>query len=259
MFKSLDARILGSLRNSESEVLKFIENNKKKVLKMTVQELSQNTYVSTATIIRLCKKIELSGFSELKYKIREEIEKQDASIKEISSLGKISKSSLYDIQQSYNLISTEDVNKIVDLLLQDRNIHFFGKGLTSTALKYVSKHLLTCNRLNICYEDTHIAYLAAEVMSEKDVLFVGSLSGKTPQIIKMVRIAKSKGATVVAVTNIDNNIISEMADINLKVYVNESIDSTFDMKSRVSILFVFNIIVNMYVEKRKSLQGKHLD
>ena len=250
MIKSLNTDILNTLSNSEIEVLKYIEKNKKEVLNMSVQELSKSIFISTATIIRLCKKIGLSGFSELKYKIREELNSEEVQLKEVSSIGKIGDNLMYETQQSYNLISEDDVDKVVELLLLDRNIHFFGKGLTSTALQYISKYLLTCNRLNICYEDTHIAYLAAEAMSEKDVLFVASLSGKTHQIIKMIQIAKSKGATIIAITNINNNSISEIADINFRVYTNETNNLPYDMKSRIPVLFVLNIIVNKYVEKR---------
>lgn len=250
MIKGLNSDILNSLSNSEIEVLKYIEKNKRKVLDMSVQELSKNTFISTATIIRLCKKIGLSGFAELKYKIREELKHEKIEVKELSSLEKVKDIYLYEIKQTSSLISEEDVDKVVDLLLENRNVHFFGKGLTSTALQYISKYLLTCNRLNICYEDTHIAYLAAEAMTEKDVLFVASLSGRTHQVLKMLQIAKSKGAKIIAITNIDNNEISEIADINFRVYVNEDSKFPYDMKSRIPVLFILHVIINRFVERR---------
>lgn len=252
MIKSLNSNILSNLSSSEIEVLKYIDNNKEEVLGMSIQELSKKIFISTATIMRLCKKMNLSGFSELKYQIREKNKSEIIEKREINSLKEILDKTLLEVRQAYNLIYEENINDVVDLLLQDNNIHFFAKGLTNIALQYISKQLLTCNRMNICYEDTHIAYLAADRMSEKDVLFVASLSGETKQIIKMMQIAKSKGASIIAVTNMDNSTISKLADINFYVHSEDDNQSLYDMKSRLPILFILNVIVRYYVEKKKT-------
>lgn len=255
MFKIVNTDILTKLSSSEIDVLKYIDNNKKIVLGMSIQELSKETYISTATIMRLCKKMGLSGFSELKYRIRERINLEKNNSIERTSLNKIIDNTMFELIQSSNLIDKNSIEKVVELLLSNKNIHFFGKGLTSTAFKYISKQLLTCNRLNICYEDTHIAYLAAERMTKNDVLFVASLSGKTKQIVNMVQIAKSKGATIIALTNIDSNIIAELADINFYVYAQDDEESEYDMKSRMPILLILNIIVRYYVEYQKDIKN----
>lgn len=251
MFKLIDTNILTTLSSSEIDVLKYIDSNKKVVLDCSIQELSKQTFISTATIMRLCKKMGLTGFSELKYILREKIKEENINVNGKTSLSKIIDKTMFEITQSSNLINKDNIESVVELLLSNKNIHFFAKGLTSTAFKYVSKHLLTCNRLNICYEDTHIAYLAAERMTKDDVLFVASLSGTTKQIIKMVQIAKSRGATIVAITNIENNIIAELADINFYVYIDSDDKCQYDMKSRMPVLFILNVIVKYYVECQK--------
>lgn len=254
MIKSLNTDILNSLSSSEIEVLKYIDNNKEEVLGMSIQELSKKIFISTATIMRLCKKLNLSGFSELKYHIREKKKSEILQSRESTSLKEILDKTLLEVRQAYNLIYEKNINEAVNLLLEDKNIHFFAKGLTNSAFQYISKQLLTCNRMNICYEDTHIAYLAADRMSEKDALFVASLSGETRQVIKMVQIAKSKGATIIAITSMDNSIISKLADINFYVYSEEDSKNPYDMKSRLPILFILNVIVRYYVERKKELK-----
>ena len=55
MIHNIDTKTIQSLTSNEDDVLQYIFSNKDKVSKMNITELAQNTYVSTATILRLCK------------------------------------------------------------------------------------------------------------------------------------------------------------------------------------------------------------
>lgn len=55
------------LTRAEHRVLVFIAEHASLVGKITVRELAQQTYVSTATIMRLCQKMGFSGYSEFIY------------------------------------------------------------------------------------------------------------------------------------------------------------------------------------------------
>lgn len=61
------------LTGQENEVLDFIRNNPQKVLGMTVHELAQASYTSSSTVIRLCQKAGVSGYTEFKFKLATEL------------------------------------------------------------------------------------------------------------------------------------------------------------------------------------------
>jgi len=52
---NLDSERFASLSNSEREVLDYIRDHPDTIAKMSIQELADAAYVSTATIMRLCK------------------------------------------------------------------------------------------------------------------------------------------------------------------------------------------------------------
>ena len=62
-----------SLSNSESEVRDYILKNSKSVITMSTQELASKSFTSPATVIRLCQRLGLKGFSELKIMIASEL------------------------------------------------------------------------------------------------------------------------------------------------------------------------------------------
>ena len=66
-------------------------------------------------------------------------------------------------------INLDMVQEIAALMHQKMQIHFFAKGLTSIVFDYASRHLLSLSRHVTLYQDTHIAYIQAEQLTENDI------------------------------------------------------------------------------------------
>ena len=66
-----------SLNETETYVYNYVVKNTKKVLNESIRELANDTHVSTATIMRFCKKMGCEGFTELKYRLKENVEIQE--------------------------------------------------------------------------------------------------------------------------------------------------------------------------------------
>ena len=71
MFQSFSASIINSLSPLELEILRYINTHKEDVSNMSIHDLAKTTFVSATTIIRLCKKLNLEGYSHLKYFLRD--------------------------------------------------------------------------------------------------------------------------------------------------------------------------------------------
>ena len=62
----LNNSVIQRLSANELAILEYIYENHEDVVHMSIRELSQAVSYSSATILRFCKKLGLSGFSELK-------------------------------------------------------------------------------------------------------------------------------------------------------------------------------------------------
>lgn len=249
MLSSISIDTINSLTISELDVLRFIQNNRKLVLSLSVKKLAETTFVSTATVMRLCKKLGYSGFTELKFHIREELSQMEKAHRDATFTDTLDQN-VKAIVETAAMLDEKKILKIVELMLKPTNIHFFGKGLTATVLEYASKQLLTYNRANFIYKDTHIAYLVAESMTENDLLFACSLSGNTHQVVRMAQIAKSRRATVVTISSNTGNELSKIGDYNFSISSEEACSNRQDISSRLPILFILNIIITTYVNQK---------
>lgn len=57
------------LTESEKQIVAFIDKNPRHVVNLSLEELSAQCYVSQASIIRLCKKLGVKGFSDFKIRL----------------------------------------------------------------------------------------------------------------------------------------------------------------------------------------------
>ena len=64
---------VSSLNETEAQVYNYVMMNRDKVIDENIRELAHDTHVSTATVIRFCKKMGCSGFLEFKYKLKNHI------------------------------------------------------------------------------------------------------------------------------------------------------------------------------------------
>lgn len=60
--------------SSEQRIADYITNHPAAVLSMNVDELKEQTYVSSATVYRLCDKLKIGGFSELKIRLSADLD-----------------------------------------------------------------------------------------------------------------------------------------------------------------------------------------
>ena len=63
--------------NSERQIADYVLKNPTKIQNLTVTELGSNSYTSKATVLRLCQKLDLSGYSDLRMTLIKEISEKD--------------------------------------------------------------------------------------------------------------------------------------------------------------------------------------
>lgn len=72
--------MIASFNELETSLYNYISKNSEKVAYMRIRELADETHVSTATILRFCRKINCEGFSEFKVKLKMYLEENKKTI-----------------------------------------------------------------------------------------------------------------------------------------------------------------------------------
>lgn len=251
MFQHFLPGVINSLSPLELELLRYINAHKEVVIGMSIQELAKCNFTSTTTIIRLCKKLNLEGYSHLKFFLRELLAAQAAFSGNYASLSlsELLQEELEDIERTARNIDLDAVQEVAALMHQKTQIHFFAKGLTNIVFEYASRHLLSLSRHVTLYQDTHIAYIQAEHLTENDIVFLASLSGETAQVVRVAQIAQARKAKIVTFTVNPTSTLAKIGDYHFIMSNNASTTLDIDTKSRCQLMLILNIIIKAFVQQ----------
>lgn len=124
-----------SLNETETYVYNYVVKNTKKVLNKSIRELANDTHVSTATVMRFCKKMGCDGFTELKYRLKENVEVQETKEDDVGDQ--------FDnfIERVKSSDYLESIHRAATIIKQSDSILTFDIGSNSDFAKYTSRLL----------------------------------------------------------------------------------------------------------------------
>jgi DNA-binding MurR/RpiR family transcriptional regulator len=223
--------------DTEDSIVEYILNNKDDVVKLSIKMLADKFYTVPNTIIRLCKKIEYDGFSQLKNNLKEELKESKNDSKTGFEL---------NIKKTLELLDFENINRVVDLIYKSRNIIFYGIGQNEPLCEIVTKELKAKDKNVNYYNQRHEAFNYINKLKEEDLIFIISLSGKTKDVVEASKIASNNGCKIVALTHISENELQKNADINLYCYSSLSKINEYNISDKVPIMIVLRAITEKY-------------
>lgn len=124
-----------SLNETEAYVYNYVVKNTKKVLNESIRELANDTHVSTATVMRFCKKMGCEGFTELKYRLKEHVEVQETKEDDVNNQF----DSFIERVESSDYL--ESIHRAATIIKQSDSILTLGIGTNSDFAKYTSRLL----------------------------------------------------------------------------------------------------------------------
>ena len=180
------------LNDSEAEVLRFMKKNRQSLKTIGIRDVAKASYVSTATIINMAKKIGYSGYSEL-----------------VFALG----NSQSDIAMP-STFSDEEKAAFIDLLSEyrDKRIMILGSGFSQNLANYFSESL---NLYGFrATANSHLEFLRQQV--QQDILLVIiSNSGDTVRLAELAKIANDHHIDVIAFVGQKNSKIGSLATLTI--------------------------------------------
>lgn len=205
------------LSEAEQEVIDFIlkfEN----IETLKLKDIKDELYVSNATVIRACKKLNYATFNELKNAFTlSRKEKQSGHSAEVDFF-QIVKGIKKDLLTTLKLVDEENIEQICDCLIQARRIFCVGTGSSSQVAAEFNHNL---NVLDLWTSDCSDAFSIERIpniSTEQDVVIVFSLSGEVESVNEILVKVKSRGTIIIAVTNMSSNELKSISNHSLLMY-----------------------------------------
>lgn len=251
---------------AEKKIVDAIINDTDFVISHSVTDFAQAISVSTASIVRFCKKAGLSGYPELRLELakytKDNIKAGDANDNDVMNaksvegvVSHVTNSTMQSIVCLRDLIDKKDIQKVVEAVLSSRNILIAGIGASSLAAQDLQQKLARIGIFSHFGQSEDFQFVQLVSMDERDLLILFSYSGNTTSIRNLAENAKSRGIKTVAITKTGKNHLASIADIVLRVSSRESVLREGASVSRIEQLLLVDIIYySIILAKQGSLE-----
>ena len=215
--------LIPTLPRAEKAVAQALLEKPELICLMTLAELARETDSSDASIIRFCRKMGYSGFSEMKQAFAnalndssimtvEEIHKEDSVL---DNLQKVYKSNMQTLTDTILLADKEAYEEAVKVLLKAKSIHFFGTGDSAAVCQLF---YFKFGRLGIpgsAQQDPVMQLMEASNLGPGDVAVIISYEGKSRTVLNAAKVADERGATIICITKMSKSPLLRLSDISL--------------------------------------------
>ena len=159
--------------NHEQEVARYVLEHIEQIPEMSTNDLAKASFTSKATVVRLCKKIGLSGYQQFKLKLVEEINQKKRMDELLVNEPITDKSTYQDIINALPILYDKAVtntklaldqncmNRIRQVLLRAECIDIYATGISYMLAQAAAFKFATLGMECSVYESINGHYLAA--------------------------------------------------------------------------------------------------
>lgn len=211
------------LSDTEKELTAFLLRLGAEVENCRISDLADKFGVSEAAVVKMAKKLDFTGFKQLKDELLQYYRLPNSELFSEISLDddaagiveKVFNNSIHAIHETREILDIQALERASELMVERPTRYFYGvAGSAAIADDACHKFLrigLHCDMVR----DPHLMLMTASLLDGKGLAFAISHSGQTLAVLDAVRTAKANGAAVVALTSYPYSSLAKEADVVL--------------------------------------------
>ncbi len=246
---------------SEKKVADWLFSHSGEILPYSITDLAFKCESSEATIVRFSKRLGCSGYQDLKLALAREHEKKviaptiTAEDDCFEIFEKVCNDAYMSLERTKKTLSPVAMSDAVEAISSSGRVVLIGLGASAQVAEDASNKLLRAGCNSSAYGDTHMQAIAVSQLRDGDTVIGISQSGASKDIVESMKVAKSRGATTVAITSREKSPIARLSDIVLLTDTEETRHSSLGLNSHLSRLVVIDALCYKLVyENRERAQ-----
>lgn len=245
-------RALPALRPAEQRVAHAVLADPAGISESSITAVARMCDTSETTVLRFCRAIGLAGYPELRIALA-----RAAQFEETDTAGgpplngtigrsdgladvvaKITHADARAIEDTAATLDLGSLEGAIDALTAAARIDIYGVGASGLVGHHLQQKLHRIGLVSFAATEAQLALTSAGLLGPRDVAVGVTHSGTTPAVVDALRVARSRHATTIAVTNYDRSPVAGEADLILTTAVRETTFRAGSMSSRIAQLAV---------------------
>ena len=242
---------LPNMSHAETLVARYILEHPTEIIGLSITALAAQSGASEATVVRFCRRLGMQGYQELKVTLAQDVvspietihEEVTESDSDMDVLSKVFASTIHSLEYTLHILRKPEFERAISLLNGARLINIYGCGNSASVAQDMQHKLMRLGLRASAYSDSHMQCIASTMLGEGDVCVAISHSGSSRDVVDAARLAKSRGASVIAMSNIGRSPLGDLADVRLDTASKETSYHIVALSSRIA---QYTIIDSLY-------------
>jgi len=243
-----------NLNKTERRLFEYVVKNMDTVKKMSIRELAESQFLSTATIFRFAQRLGFSGYSDFTNSLIVTAHTQaNSNLPDIVMGRNYREEHLKNIIETVRVISQNQVDEVVKLLLKKPNIYILTDDNTHTIGQYCERLFIGLN-FHAYFPET--AYQKRNIVNRiqsNDMLLAFSYTGQGTVMIDFIkRVFLKEKPYLLSITRAENNPLESLSDVNFYAFADEIQIDGMDLTSNIALIIVAEMIIYEYIAASKA-------
>lgn len=216
--------ILPQLPEAERRVADHLLRDPEQVLLSPITRLAAESGVAPSTVVRLCGRLGVSGFQELKIALAVETvglgrlhpEAGDEPDGAASVIRRTIELTIENLSSTAGLLDPGALDRVGRAIVSARRIEIYAQGPATGAIAHILQTWLLLGGIpSTVHTYVGFQHLSAGLLAQGDLAIAISQSGETEPVVRALGAARQAGATTVCITNTPLSSVTREAEVCL--------------------------------------------
>lgn len=242
--------------DAEKQVVEYLFNHLDDLTTLSINDLAKYSFTSNATVIRVCHKVDLQGYRQLKLALLKELQTSKFVVNKVDyttpfqsyeTTEEIMQNMFSLYQESIGHIhSSIDINtlkKIAEAFVIKKRIFIYGHGDSQiTALNFINK-LVKLNIFPILATQYHEELYISKGLHRRDFALFISYSGSSQSLYECMKELNKKGISTALLTANEKGILCDYSQYTICIPDLEKENKIATFYSQLAFIYILN---NLY-------------
>lgn len=230
--------IIEKLNEKEIKVYRYILAHALEFPFMTIREVANGVQVSTTVILNFVKKMGYKSFKEFKlaYRLQERKSRESKRVYD-------DKQVIGALMQLDNEYYQEKLDIAKAMIGNHNNLIFTGIGNSGLIGTYGARIFSSVGKYANAISDPFVRINAS---MEDTVIIALSISGKTPELLRIVESCKTFGAKIISITNNMKSPLALMSNVTIPYFLKTDTVDQIDLTSQILAVAIIERLARNY-------------
>lgn len=256
--------------NSEQNMIYFLQNNLNSFDQVTLNKMAKESFSSTSSVLRFCKKLGFDGFKDFKLQLIREssISGQDLNFNlpfspddSVEDIGlHLSEILANGIKKTRNLLDPVQLEMTAYNIKKSHRVFLFGKGDSRISLENFKNKMIKLNEYFIIGDEYQNNFYTVGNITSNDLVIFCTYSAMHHDYNSYLPVLKDHNVPIITVTSNIHSKLAVSSDIVLQLPDDESFDEKVaSFASQTNMDFIFDYIYSIIFQKNymENYHSKH--